>query len=43
VNFAAIILCVYSQQVFIIIGGGIVYFIIDSIRKLLDTPLLYII
>jgi hypothetical protein len=32
-NFAAITLCVASQQVFIV-----VYFFIDSVRKLLDTP-----
>jgi hypothetical protein len=35
VNFAAITLCVVSQRVFIVV----VYFVIDSIRKLLDTPL----
>jgi hypothetical protein len=34
VNFAAITLCVASQRVFIIV----VYFVIDSVRKLLDTP-----
>jgi hypothetical protein len=34
VSFAAITLCVASQQVFIV-----VYFIIDSVWKLLDTPL----
>jgi hypothetical protein len=33
VNFAAITLCVASQRVFV------VYFVIDSVRKLLDTPL----
>jgi hypothetical protein len=32
VSFAAITLCVASQRVFI------VYFVIDSVRKLLDTP-----
>jgi hypothetical protein len=32
VSFAAITLCVASQQVFIV-----VYFVIDSVRKLLDT------
>jgi hypothetical protein len=32
VSFAAITLCVASQRVFI------VYFVIDSIRKLLNTP-----
>jgi uncharacterized membrane protein len=31
-SFAAITLCVASQRVFII-----VYFVIDSVRKLLDT------
>jgi hypothetical protein len=34
VSFAAITLCVASQRVFI----AVVYFIIDSVRKLLDTP-----
>jgi hypothetical protein len=33
VSFAAIIICVTSQRVFVII-----YFVIDSVRKLLDTP-----
>jgi hypothetical protein len=33
VSFAAITLCVASQRVFIV-----VYFVIDSARKLLDTP-----
>jgi hypothetical protein len=33
VSFASINLCVASQQVFIV-----VYFVIDSVRKLLDTP-----
>jgi uncharacterized membrane protein len=32
VSFMAIILCVASQRVFIVI-----YFVIDSVRKLLDT------
>jgi len=31
--FAAITLCVASQRVFIVV----VYFVIDSVRKLLDT------
>jgi hypothetical protein len=35
VSFAAITLCVASQRVFIVVS---VYFIIDSVRKLLDTP-----
>jgi hypothetical protein len=43
VRFAAITLCVASQRVFIVVvaafvGGGDVYFVIDSVRKLLDTP-----
>jgi hypothetical protein len=33
VSFAAITLCVASHQVFIV-----VYFVIDSVRKLLDKP-----
>jgi hypothetical protein len=33
VSFAAITLCVASQRVFIV-----VYFVIDSVRKLTDTP-----
>jgi hypothetical protein len=35
VTFAAISLCVVSQRVFIVVS---VYFVIDSVRKLLDTP-----
>jgi hypothetical protein len=35
VSFAAIIFCVASQRVFIVVR---VYFVIDSVRKLLDTP-----
>jgi hypothetical protein len=34
VRFAAITLCVASQRVFIVVS---VYFVIDSVRKLLDT------
>jgi hypothetical protein len=34
VSFAAITLCVASQRVFIVV----VYFVIDSVRKLLDIP-----
>jgi hypothetical protein len=34
VSFAAITLCVASQRVFVIS----VYFVTDSVRKLLDTP-----
>jgi hypothetical protein len=36
VSFAAITLCVASQRVFIVVC---IYFVIDSVRKLLDTPL----
>jgi hypothetical protein len=35
VSFVAITLCVASQLVFIVVS---VYFVIDSVRKLLDTP-----
>jgi hypothetical protein len=35
VSFAAITLRVASQRVFIV---AVVYFVIDSVRKLLDTP-----
>jgi hypothetical protein len=35
VSFAAITLCVASQLVLIVVS---VYFVIDSVRKLLDTP-----
>jgi hypothetical protein len=35
VSFAAITLCVASQRVFIF---NVVYFVNDSVRKLLDTP-----
>jgi hypothetical protein len=35
VSFAAITLCVASPRVFIFV---VVYFFIDSVRKLLDTP-----
>jgi hypothetical protein len=35
VSFAAITLCVASQRVFIVVA---VYFVIDTVRKLLDTP-----
>jgi hypothetical protein len=34
VSFAAVTLCVASQRAFIVV----VYFVIDSVRKLLDTP-----
>jgi hypothetical protein len=33
VSFAAITLCISSQRVFIVVS---VYFVIDSVRKLLD-------
>jgi hypothetical protein len=36
VSFAAITLCIASQRVFIVVS---LYFVIDSVRKLLDTPL----
>jgi len=35
-SFAAITLFVASQRVFIVVS---VYFVMDSVRKLLDTPL----
>jgi len=35
VSFAAITLCVAFQRIFIVVN---VYFLIDSVRKLLDTP-----
>jgi len=35
VSFTAITLCVASQRVFIVVS---VYFVIDSVRELLDTP-----
>jgi hypothetical protein len=38
VSFAATTLCVASQRVFIVVS---VYFVIDSVRKLLDTPWYY--
>jgi hypothetical protein len=34
-DIAAITLCVASQRVFIVVS---VHFVIDSVRKLLDTP-----
>jgi hypothetical protein len=34
VSFTAITVCVASQQVFIVV----VYFVMDSVWKLLDTP-----
>jgi len=38
VSFAAITLCVASQRVFIVVVVVVVYFVIDSVRILLDTP-----
>jgi hypothetical protein len=35
VSFVVIALCVVSQPVFIV---AVVYFVIDSVRKLLDIP-----
>jgi hypothetical protein len=35
VSFAAITFCVASQREFIV---AVVYFVIDSVRKLFDTP-----
>jgi uncharacterized protein YoxC len=35
VSFAAITLCVAIRRVFIVVS---VYFVINSVRKLLDTP-----
>jgi hypothetical protein len=37
VSFVAITLCVVSQRVFIVVVV-VVYFVVDSVRKLLDTP-----
>jgi hypothetical protein len=39
VSFAAITLCVASQRVFtVVVVVVVVYFLIDSVWKLLDTP-----
>jgi hypothetical protein len=38
VNFVAITFCVVSQRVFIVVVVVVVYFVIESVRKLLDTP-----
>jgi hypothetical protein len=35
VSFAAIKFCVASQRVFVVV---VVYFVIESVRKLFDTP-----
>jgi hypothetical protein len=40
VSFAAISLFVASQRVFIVV---VVYFVIDSVRKLLDTRIIEVI
>jgi uncharacterized protein HemY len=37
VSFATITLCVASERVFVVVVV-VVYFVIDSVRKLLDTP-----
>jgi hypothetical protein len=37
VSFAAITICVAFQQVFVVVAAA-AYFVIDSVRKLLDTP-----
>jgi hypothetical protein len=37
VRFAAITLCGVSQRLFIVVIFVVVYFVIDSVRKLLDT------
>jgi hypothetical protein len=38
VTFAAITLCVASQRVFVVVVVVVVYFVIDSVQKLLDSP-----
>jgi hypothetical protein len=38
VSCVAITLCVAFQRVFIVVVVVVVYFVIDSVRKLLDTP-----
>jgi uncharacterized protein HemY len=40
VSFAAITFCVPSQRVFVVVVVVVVvvYFVIDSVRKFLDTP-----
>jgi uncharacterized protein HemY len=38
VSFAAITLCVASQHAFVVVVVVVVYFVMDSVRKLLDTP-----
>jgi hypothetical protein len=36
VSFTVITLCVASQRVFVVVV--VVYFVIDTVRKILDTP-----
>jgi hypothetical protein len=38
VSLSAITFCVASQRVFIVVFVVVVYFVIDSVRKLFDTP-----
>jgi hypothetical protein len=38
VSFAAVTLCVASQLMFVVVVVVVVYFVIDSVRKHLDTP-----
>jgi hypothetical protein len=38
VSFAAISLCVASERVFVVVVVVGIYFVIDSVRKLLDSP-----
>jgi hypothetical protein len=38
VSFAAITLCVASERVFTVVVVVVVYIVIDSVRKLLETP-----
>jgi hypothetical protein len=40
VSFAVVILCVASQRVFTVVS---VYFVVDSVRKLLDTSSYYLV
>jgi hypothetical protein len=38
VSFATITFCVASQRVFVVVIVVVVYFVVDSVRKLSDTP-----
>jgi len=38
VSYAAISLFVASERVFVVVVVVVVYFVIDSVRKLWDTP-----